>query len=121
MILIDSSIWIDHIRKELPRLSDLVQNERACTHPFVIGEVALGNIKNRARFLREMTKLPKVEAANDFEVMALIEHNRLFGTGLGYVDCHLLASALMSGVELWSGDKRLAGAAGKLGLIGEIG
>ena len=98
-----------------------MRNEQVCTHPFVVGEVALGSIKNRFAFLAEMAKLPHVEAADDFEVMTLIERHRLYGLGLGFVDCHLLASALMSGSGLWSRDKRLALVADKLGLAFQTG
>ena len=89
-------------------------------HPFVIGEVALGNIKNRSNTLLTMTQLPTVPVARDFEVIALIERHKIFGSGLGYVDCHLLASALMTGKIIWSRDKRLAQVARILGVSGEI-
>ncbi len=120
MILVDSSIWIDHIRHEEPTLSALLRNEQAFMHPFVIGEVALGNIKNRSNTLLTMTQLPTVPVARDFEVIALIERHKIFGSGLGYVDCHLLASALTTGKIIWSRDKRLAQVARILGVSGEI-
>jgi predicted nucleic acid-binding protein len=121
MILVDSSIWIDHIRKEVPGLSVMLGLKHALTHPFVIGEVALGSFKNRQRILSDLADLPKATVADDSEVMSLIERQRLNGSGLGFVDCHVIASALMSGAELWSRDKKLAAVADRLGIAYQTG
>jgi predicted nucleic acid-binding protein len=90
-------------------------------HPYIVGEIALGNIKNRTLVLLSLSELPCTKVAQDVEVLSLIERHSLFGAGLGYVDCHLLASALLSGTDFWTKDKRLASIAGNLGLIGEFG
>ena len=121
MILIDSSIWIDHLRKEEPAVSALLRVGQIYLHPFVLGEVALGNFKNRKKVLSDISRLPQVKVANDFEVLTTIERFKIYGSGLGYVDCHLLASALMSGKIIWSRDKRMVQVARQLGVSGEIG
>jgi len=119
MILVDSSIWVDHIRAPDVHLSALLADRRVLMHPFVIGEVALGAIRTRAQVLRSLHDLPEVVVARDSEVLGLIDSNALFGIGIGYVDAHLLASCrLTPGARLWSRDKRLAAAAGRLNVGG---
>ncbi len=117
MILADSSVWIDHIRAADAVLSDLLVRQRVLMHPCVIGEVALGNIRNRADWLVEMRDLKQAIVAGNDEVNEMIERERLFGLGIGYVDAHLLASVrLTEGASLWTRDKRLAAVAQRLSL-----
>ena len=117
MILVDTSVWIDHVRRSNDRLAALLVARAVLVHPFVIGEVALGHLRPRAAILRELHDLPPVAVASREEVLHLIEQHRLFGRGIGYVDAHLLAAArLMAGAALWTTDKRLRAVAESLGL-----
>ncbi len=112
MILIDSTVWIDHIREANEILAELLLEGRVLVHPFVVGEVALGHIRNRDGVLRELRRLPAALLARDDEVAALIERERLFGLGVGYIGAHLLASVrLTPDAKLWTLDKRLAAVA----------
>jgi len=120
VILLDASVWIDHIRSADGSVSALLDGEKVLCHPFVIGEVALGQFRERESFLVQLRKLPVSEVASHHEVMAFIERYRLFGSGLGYVDAHLLASALLTpGSKLWTRDKRLKEAATRLSLVAD--
>ena len=110
-VLVDTSVWVSHLRASSSGLVALLQEALVVCHPFVIGELALGNLGNRSEILTLLEDLPGVEVARHEEVMAFIEKRNLPGRGLGYVDVHLLASALLSGVALWTEDKRLAQAA----------
>jgi len=114
MILVDSSVWIDHLRRNDMRLRALLESGQVLTHAFVIGELALGSIANRARFLRLMDDLPLAQSATDDEVRVLIERHALAGTGIGYTDVHLLAAARLNTARLWTRDKRLAAVAKRL-------
>lgn len=116
MILADSSVWIDHLRRADARFSALLQTGQVLTHAFVIGELALGSLANRVRFLRLLDDLPQAHAASDEEVLAFIELHALAGLGIGHVDAHLLAAARLNGAGLWTRDKRLAAVAEKLAL-----
>ncbi|MEI9928527.1 MAG: type II toxin-antitoxin system VapC family toxin [Sphingomonas sp.] len=119
MILADSSIWIDHLRAANPLLVAALDRDDVVCHPFVVGEVAMGSLRDRAQIVRSMQQLPQVERATDGEVLILIERHRLFGTGLGYIDTHLLASALIADeTTLWTRDRRLRDAAARLRLVG---
>ncbi len=121
MILVDSSVWIDHIRAPDERLVDFLSNQQVLMHPYVIGEVALGHIRTRAEWLSELGDLPGVAVAGDEEVASLIERERLFGLGIGYVDAHLLASVrLTDEASLWTRDKRLAAVAERLAVAAKI-
>lgn len=112
MILVDTSIWIDHIRKSDQRLNSLLEYNLVAIHPFVIGELAAGNLKNRSKLLPEFRKLPQVISVSDDEVFHFIETHKLFGLGLSYIDLHLLACAQSSNdMRLWTRDKRLHQAA----------
>lgn len=115
-VLVDSSIWIDHINKGDPALELLLKRRRVVIHPMVIGEVALGSIANRALVLRELHALPQTRAASHSEVMAMIEWLQLFNRGIGYIDVHLLASARQDGGQIWTRDKRLHAEAERLGV-----
>ncbi len=117
MILVDTSVWIDHLRKADDMLISLLNSTQVVIHPFIIGELACGNLKNRAELLALLRKLPAVHSAQQEEVLYFIEHNRLMGRGIGFIDAHLLASlALSSHILLWTHDKRLGLAAEQLGM-----
>jgi len=108
MILVDTSIWADHLGKPDPRLVALLENEEVCGHPHVIGELALGNLRQYDVVIRFMNKLPKPTIASDSEVLFLIREKRLHGTGIGHSDTHLLASVLLTtDAVLWTRDKKL--------------
>lgn len=117
MILVDTSVWIDHLRRGSTRLSSLLMNAAVLVHPFIIGELACGNLRNRSRILKLLEDLPASKVADDKEVLFFIEHNDLMGRGIGYVDAHLLASvSLSSPSRLWTTDRKLKDAAIRLGL-----
>jgi predicted nucleic acid-binding protein len=117
MILVDSSVWIDYLRHGNGRLAALLVKSEVWTHPFVIGELACGNLANRSELLMLMSNLPRLVTATEDEVLFYIEQHRLMGRGIGYIDAHLLAaSALASPVRLWTRDRRLARVADELGL-----
>jgi predicted nucleic acid-binding protein len=111
MILADSSVWIDHFHGRQKSLSPLLKNKQILIHPIVLGELALGQIKNRTQVLRDLALLPQAMIALDKEVLDLVERRNLFGKGLGWADAHLLASCLLSGAQLWTNDKTLLNAA----------
>jgi len=114
MVLVDTSVWIDFLRKEDPLLSDLLNKGKVITHPFVIGELRLGNIPKRQNFLNLIENLPLCNQATDGEVTFLIEENKLYGKGIGYIDAHILASAIITSSPLWTLDKRLDAISKKL-------
>jgi len=121
VILVDTSIWVDHFRSGDAALANLLNAGSVLAHPFVIGEIALGHLKQRELVLRTLYELPQTTAATDSEVHAFIESEALFGFGIGYVDAHLLASVrLTSGVSLWTRDKKLAGIAERLKLTASV-
>ena len=97
MILVDTSIWVDHFRSGNARLQSLLLTEQVACHPFVVGELACGNLHRRDEVLRLLSDLPMGDVVPDAEVLALLERRRLFGRGIGWVDAHLLASALTAG------------------------
>jgi predicted nucleic acid-binding protein len=107
MILVDTSVWVDHLRRGNPRLEKLLMSERILCHPLIIGELACGNLHDRASVLELLRALPESKYASQEETHHLIENNKLWGQGLGWIDVVLLASALISGVELWTLDKKL--------------
>ncbi|MCK2089374.1 type II toxin-antitoxin system VapC family toxin [Thauera aromatica] len=117
MILVDTSIWIDHLRGSDQHLSVLLAEGRVVMHPHVLGEVALGSLKNRAAVLGAMSDLPQTVVATDDEVLRFIEAQGLFGLGIGYMDAHLLAAVMLTpGTRLWTRDRRLSAASARLGL-----
>ena len=117
MILVDSSIWIDHLRAGEPELAELLNAGRVLTHPFVVGELACGNLKNRKGVLSLLQDLPAAPVATDEEVLFFIERRGLMGKGIGYVDAHLLAAISVTGTgRLWTRDKRLGAVASSIGL-----
>ncbi len=112
MILADTSIWVDHLRSGDALLEELLNTAEVLCHPFVIGEIAMGNLRRREFILEDMRNLPRATVAGDEEVLAFIERRRLFGLGLGYVDAHLLAAVQLTlGAKLWTRDRRLDSAA----------
>ena len=116
MVLADTSIWIDHFRVGEPTLSGLLDRGSVLSHPWIIGEIALGSLRDRADVLGLLGALPKAAVATDIEVRWLIEREALDGTGIGYVDAQILASArLTPGARIWTRDQRLARQAGRLG------
>ncbi len=117
MTLVDTSVWAEHIRREVGPLSAALLAGLVLAHPFVIGEIAMGNLRQRDVFLRGLQDLPQAVVAADHEVMRFIDQHRLFGSGIGYVDAHLLAAAQLSvDATLWTFDKRLNAVAARLGL-----
>ena len=110
-VLVDTSIWVNHLRHGEADLVALLEEGAVLVHPFVIGELACGNLKNRAEILSLLGALPSAAVADHDEVMTLIEIHKLMGTGLGYVDVHLLASAILSDVPFWTEARSLAKAA----------
>lgn len=117
MILVDTSIWIDHLRAGDVELIGLLNDNGVLAHPWVTGELALGHLSRRTEVLRLLHNLPQATVATDDEVLALIDHQQLFGIGIGYVDAHLLAATMLtSGARLWTRDERLTSTATRLGL-----
>ena len=107
MILVDTSVWIDHLRQVDPELSRLLNEGVVLCHPFVVGELACGNLKNREEILDLLAALPTTKAASHQEAMHLVTDRKLSGPGIGWIDAHLLASALLSSCTLWTKDKAL--------------
>ncbi|HEB57226.1 MAG TPA: type II toxin-antitoxin system VapC family toxin [Gammaproteobacteria bacterium] len=108
MILVDTSIWIDHLRARNSQLIELLDRSQVLLHPFVIGELACGNLRNREEILRLLNDLPQSPVASPDEALHFIEQNQLMGKGIGYIDVHLLAAtALAENTLLWTSDERL--------------
>lgn len=114
MVLVDTSVWVEHFRSGGTGLESLLADADVYIHPFIIGELACGNLKNRQEILSLLRELPMALSAGDEEVLRFIEHHKLMGKGLGYIDLHLLVSAMLTGVPLWTLDKRLNLAASSL-------
>ncbi len=117
MILVDTSVWIDHLRSGDPRLADALEQGLVLTHPFIVGELACGNLRSRDTLLPLLDSLPPAPRATDEEARALIEARRLMGRGIGFVDVHLLAAAVLADQgRLWTRDRKLASVAHELGV-----
>ncbi|HMD63516.1 MAG TPA: type II toxin-antitoxin system VapC family toxin [Stellaceae bacterium] len=117
MILLDTSVWVDHLRVGDAVLEHLLDRGAVLGHPFVIGELALGNLRQRDLVLKALRELPRATVAADEEVLHLIDRRALYGLGIGYVDAHLLAAVrLTTGARLWTRDRRLQAIATQLGL-----
>ena len=114
MILVDTSVWVDHLRADDPALRGLLQAGLVLMHPFVLGEIALGQLRQRATVLAALGNLSRTAVATEAEVMRLIEAEGLAGAGIGYLDAHLLATARLSAAKLFTRDRRLAAAAARL-------
>jgi len=117
MILVDTSVWISHLRRHNQRLDDLLGFELIFCHPFIIGEISCGNLKNRPSILSLLAQLPKPPIIMHQEVLDFIEQHRLMGLGLGFIDVHLLASCQIAGLSLWTEDKSLHKVAQHLRLV----
>ena len=117
MILVDTSVWIDHLRTEDTGLIALLSDSQVLVHPLVVGELACGNLRNRKEVLTLLNDLPEATVATHDEVLFFIDRYQLMGRGIGYVDAHLLtATALSEPVRLWTRDKRLMSVAAALNL-----
>jgi hypothetical protein len=116
MILVDTSVWIAHFRKGDAKLSELLNKALVMVHPFVVGELACGNLKYRGQILSDLEALPAAVSATHGEVMRMVELRKLWGLGIGWIDAHLLASALLSNCLFWTLDERLAQAATAAGV-----
>jgi len=116
LILVDTSVWVDHLRRGNARLEGLLRDGLVLVHPFVLGELALGRLKRRSEILAFLGEMPWAEAASHDEVLEFVHLHELAGRGVGWVDVHLLVSAALSRVSLWTLDRRLAIAAVRLSL-----
>jgi predicted nucleic acid-binding protein len=113
-VLVDTSIWINHVRKSDPVLDGLLQEDRVVTHPFVIGELALGSIRSGDKVVANLLQLPCVSVVDQHELLVFIEAKKLSGTGIGFVDASLLASAAIAQVHFWTSDRNAAAIALRL-------
>ena len=116
MVLVDTSIWVTHLRQGSRQLESLLMDAEVMCHPFIIGELACGNLKNRSEIISLLQSLPMVPTIEFDEFLFFIDKNRLMGKGIGFVDVHLLASAQLTGIPLWTADKRLKSSADQLKL-----
>jgi len=116
MVLVDTSVWVRHLWEGDPDLKQLLNDGQVICHPYIVGELACGNMKNRREVLPLMQALPQATLASHEEVLRFIELNSLMGKGLGYIDVHLCASALLTRVPVWTYDKRLNAANETLGI-----
>jgi len=116
MVLVDTSVWVEHLRSGNLGLENLLNEGRVVCHPFIVGELACGNLSNRSEILSLLQALPLVNHAEHEEVMHFIESYSLMGRGLGYIDMHLIASALLTKVPIWTLDKKLKEVSSKLRL-----
>ena len=121
MILVDTSIWIDHLRRSETALSALLNTSQVCTHPMIIGELALGSLRDRKTILRLLSDLPSTPLAAHAEVLPFVEKHALYGLGLSLVDAHLLAALRLSSPnQLWTRGRRLRMAAHMLGVLSDL-
>jgi predicted nucleic acid-binding protein len=116
MVLVDTSVWVSHLRGDAAQLSELLEKGVVATHPYVIGELACGRLGNRKEILTLMQDLPAALMAEHEEILGFLEAHELMGRGLCWVDAHLLASALLTGLPFWTEDEALADAAAGLNI-----
>ena len=116
MVLVDTSVWVVHLRNGNIGLETLLNEGHVVCHPFIVGELACGNLKNRAEILSLLQALPMAIYVEHEEVMRFIEDHTLMGEGLGYIDIHLIASALLTEIPVWTVDKKLNEISSKLGI-----
>ncbi len=116
MVLVDTSVWVSHLRQGNVALEKLLDVGEVVCHPFIVGELACGNLRNRREIITCLQSLPMAILAEDEEVLKFIENNRLMGKGLGYIDVHLIASAVLTNVPLWTIDKTLEKFTKKIGI-----
>lgn len=107
MVLVDTSVWITHFREGLPHLEQILMNASAGIHPFIIGEIACGHLKNRKEILSLLDELPKMQSIENQEILTFIDQHKLMGSGIGLIDIHILASSILSNAYLWTFDKKL--------------
>jgi len=121
VILADTSVWVDHLRSSDSTLVELLHRSQVLAHPFVTGELALGNLRQRDLILNALQNLPQANVANNLEVLTFIEQQKLFGLGIGYIDAHLLAAVrLTPDTLLWTRDKRLRAVANNFSLHADL-
>ena len=108
MVLVDTSVWIDHLRRRSERLAGLLEEGHVVCHPFVVGELACGHLARRAEMLALLQRLPTLGLVSHDEALRFVDAQHLAGSGLGWVDVHLLAAARIAGARLWTADRRLA-------------
>ena len=121
MILVDTSIWVGHLHRSEAALTALLDTSQVCTHPMIIGELALGSLRERQTILRLLSDLPSTPMATHAEVLSFVEMNALFGIGLSLVDAHLLAALRLSPADrLWTRDRRLHISANELGVLADL-
>lgn len=111
MVLVDTSVWVDHLRRGSPDLAALLTDGEVACHPFVIGELACGNLRSRAEILTLLQALPSIPEVAHEELLTFVERHRLMGRGLGLIDGHLLAAAQLAAIPLWTLDRCLHEAA----------
>ncbi len=116
MVLVDTSVWVNHLRQSEPILQKLLLSGDVYCHPFIIGELACGSIKNRKEIISLLQSLPSTKTIDDSEFLYFIEQNKIYSKGIGYVDIHLLASTKLEYIKLWTDDKRLKNIANDLDL-----
>ena len=116
MVLVDTSIWINHLRQGSRNLEKLLMDAEVMCHPFIVGELACGNLKNRNEIVSLLMSLPMAPMIEFDEFLFFIDQHHLMGKGMGFVDVHLLASAQLARIPLWTADKRLRSAADQLKL-----
>jgi len=113
---VDTSVWVEHLRKGSPRLAGLLRDTEVVCHPFVIGELACGGLRDREEVLQLLAELPQIPRLSDHDVLDFIERHGLHGRGAGWVDLHLLAACAQAGQPIWTTDRRLGRCASSLGL-----
>ena len=116
MVLVDTSIWVDHLRKASSKLASLLEIEGVAIHPFVLGELACGNLRNRKEIIALLHALPHATKADDDEILLFIERHHLMGRGIGLIDAHILASCCIDSCLLWTGDKRVQAVAKEMNI-----
>ena len=118
MVLVDTAVWVDHLHTNDEHLSMLLENEQIVIHPMIIGELAMGNLANRQQTLEDFAKLPEISVATHQEVLFFVEHHRLMGTGISYIDAHLLTASVLHGeTQLWTRDRRMMTVADQLEIM----
>ena len=117
MILVDTSVWVHHLRHSNSRLRNLLESEIVYCHPLIIGELACGHMKNRKEVLSLLEKLPQAQIIDHEEAMVFIDKHSLTGKGLGFIDIHLLASVSLSALSILTEDRALQQSARRLGLL----
>ena len=115
-MLVDTSVWVDHLRQRNTALVELLEGAEVWTHAFVIGELACGNLAQRSKLLTSLAALPHVPVAAHEEVLTFVDARHLMGRGLGWIDMHLLTAATLAKIPFWTNDKRLASVATEFGL-----